>query len=69
MSPAGHWYFSGTSGRIQNFYTGGYFAAEAAGSINSAPTGISIQNSGSGSAHNNMSPYLFGGNLFIYSGV
>jgi len=69
MSPAGHWYFSGSPGRIQNFYTGGYWPAEAFGSIALATTGITIQNNGSGSSHNNMSPYLFGGNLFIYAGV
>jgi microcystin-dependent protein len=69
--PGGFWYYGGTNpgGRIQSFYTNNYYKAEAPGTTLSALTGISIQNSGSGNAHNNMSPYLFGGNLFIYSGV
>lgn len=46
MTPAGHWYYSGTAGRIQNFYTTGYYAAEAAGSIVSATTGIAINSTG-----------------------
>ena len=37
--------------------------------INSNTTGITIQNQGSGAAHNNMPPYLAIGNLFIYAGV
>lgn len=69
LSPAGHWYFGTTYGRIQNFYSSGYFPAEGAGTIANSVTAITVQNSGSGNAHNNMSPYLFGANLFIYTGI
>lgn len=81
LSPAGFWYYSGTSGRIQTTYTSGFYPAEAAGSIVTATTSISvvsasagtpsgtISNTGSGNSFSNMQPTLFGGNLFIYAGA
>lgn len=39
------------------------------GHVISNTTGISIQNNGSGTPHNNMPPFLTIGNLFIYAGV
>ncbi len=51
------------------------YAAYDSGSINwtstilSNTTGISIQNTGGGLAHNNMQPYIVFGNYFIYCGV
>lgn len=34
-----------------------------------APVALTVNNTGSGSAHNNMQPTLFAGNMFIYTGI
>lgn len=39
------------------------------GNVNSATTGITINNNGGGQAHNNMQPTLFGGNVYIFAGL
>lgn len=36
--------------------------------ISGSTTGVSINSTGGGQAHNNMQPTLFGGNVFIYTG-
>lgn len=39
------------------------------GSVNSATTGITINNTGDSQAHNNMQPTVFAGNTYIFAGL
>jgi microcystin-dependent protein len=41
--------------------------ADLAATTGSSPTGITIQNTGGGGAHNNMQPTIFISNIFIFS--
>lgn len=42
---------------------------QTSGNVNSATTGITINNTGGGLPHNNMQPTLFGGNVYIFAGL
>lgn len=57
------------AGGLTYAYGGTTDNASQSVTVNSNTTGITIQNQGSGTAHNNMPPYLTIGNLFIYAGV